>query len=154
MTDSMTNSNTSRRAAHSFMAEHPPAAPEDAVRYLTMKLAMETDSTDVRTDLERGTAPILIVDVRSKEAYEQAHVPGSISLPYRSINQTTTASIPTDTILVTYCWGPHCNAATKGALSFAALGYRVKEMIGGLEYWRHENLPLEGTLGYDAPVFG
>lgn len=152
----MSNANltTPRRPVHSFMAEHPPAAPPDAVRYLTMKLAMETDASDVRTDIARGTASVLIVDVRPKEAYEQAHVPGSISLPYRTINATTTAEIPTDTILVTYCWGPHCNAATKGALALASLGYRVKEMIGGLEYWRHENLPLEGTLGYDAPIFG
>jgi len=25
-------------------------------------------------------------------------------------------------------------------------------MIGGLEYWRHEGCPVEGTLGEDAPM--
>ena len=128
--------------------------PEDATRYLATKLAMETDSTDIRSDIDRGTARALIVDVRPREAYEQCRVPGALSLPYRSITSGTTAAIPKDTILVTYCWGPHCNASTKGALKLAALGYRVKEMIGGLEYWRRESLPVEGTLAHDAPLLG
>jgi rhodanese-related sulfurtransferase len=81
-------------------------------------------------------------------------MPGSISLPYRTISARTTAHLSKDTVLVTYCWGPHCNASTKGALALAALGFRVKEMLGGLEYWRRECLPVEGTLGYRAPLYG
>jgi rhodanese-related sulfurtransferase len=145
---------SARRATHSFMREHPPLAPADAVRYLTTKLAMETDSADLRTDIGRGTAAILIVDVRPRQAWEECHLPGSINLPYRSISPDSTRHIPRDAILVTYCWAPHCNASTKGALALSALGFQVKELIGGLEYWRHENLPLEGTLGYDAPIYG
>ena len=49
-----------------------------------------------------------------------------------------------DLPIVTYCWGPSCNAATKGAQRLAALGRQVREMIGGLEYWIREGNPTEG----------
>jgi rhodanese-related sulfurtransferase len=50
---------------------------------------------------------------------------------------------------VTYCWGPGCNGATKAALEFAKLGYPVKEMIGGFEYWAREGLPVETSGGIE-----
>jgi rhodanese-related sulfurtransferase len=46
--------------------------------------------------------------------------------------------VPAGTTVVTYCWGPGCNGATRAALAFARLGYPVKEMIGGYEYWVRE----------------
>jgi rhodanese-related sulfurtransferase len=47
-------------------------------------------------------------------------------------------------LLVTYCWGPSCNAATKGAMLLATHGRQVKELIGGIEYWIREGHPTEG----------
>src|SRR5215467_13756182 len=49
-----------------------------------------------------------------------------------------------DGLLVTYCWGPSCNAATKGAMLLATHGRQVKELIGGIEYWIREGHPTEG----------
>ena len=46
-----------------------------------------------------------------------------------------------------YCWGPGCNGATKAALQFSRLGYEVREMIGGFEYWAREGLPVEDDHG-------
>ena len=49
-----------------------------------------------------------------------------------------------DTVLVVYCWGPGCNGATKAAVKLSALGFPVKEMIGGIEYWEDkERYPVE-----------
>jgi hypothetical protein len=36
----------------------------------------------------------------------------------------------------------------------AKLGFAVKEMIGGLEYWRREGQPVQGTEGAAAPMHG
>jgi rhodanese-related sulfurtransferase len=69
-------------------------------------------------------------------------VPGAISLPYREIDAAAVSDFSGDDVVVTYCWGPGCNASTKAALRFANLGFRVKEMIGGIEYWRREGYPL------------
>jgi hypothetical protein len=56
--------------------------------------------------------------------------------------------------VVVRCWGPACNAAAKAAVRLAALGYAVKEMVGGLEYGRHEGHAVEGMRGDAAPFHG
>jgi rhodanese-related sulfurtransferase len=53
------------------------------------------------------------------------------------------AQYPRATAFVVYCAGPHCNGATKGAIRLARLGYRVKEMIGGITGWCDEGFSLE-----------
>ena len=50
---------------------------------------------------------------------------------------------PKDEIFVVYCWGPGCNGATKAAFKLSELGFAVKEMIGGIEYWEKEGYPTD-----------
>ena len=118
--------------------------------YFQNKLEHETDPSDVHSDLENGLDGFVIVDARSKLDFEEQHIPSAINIPYRSISPETTLSLPKNKILVLYCWGPGCNASTKAAVRFSELGYRVKEMIGGIEYWRREGYKLEGTKTKDT----
>src|SRR5712664_4166214 len=90
---------------------------------------------------------------RSPDAYARCHIPGAINLATRTISPETTASLPRDKVIVTYCWGPGCNGSTRAAAKLAALGFRVKEMIGGIGYWRKEGLPVEGSSPDDAPLY-
>lgn len=143
-----------RLGRFSFVNEHPPVDPEVAHAHFGARLAVETDPADVRLDLERSADRILLIDARSAEAYEACHVPGAINLPHRNISEKTTAAIDGDRTLVVYCWGPGCNAAQKAAARLAQLGFRVKEMIGGLEYWRREGHDVEGDEGTSAPLYG
>jgi len=133
-------------AHFSFVLETPAERPDRAREHFLSRLAVETDAWDVKTDLERGRRDFILIDTRSREDYERRHIAGAISLPYRTINEETTAHLPKDKVLVTYCWHPGCNSSTKGALKLAALGFRVKEMVGGLEYFIKEGGRVEGTL--------
>ena len=137
----------------SFVLEFPAATPEEARRHFAAKLSVEIDPYDVKTDLDRELKNFVFADVRSAEAYAECHAVGAISLPTRQISAETTRHLDQRVPIVTYCWGPGCNGSTKAALKLAALGFRVKEMIGGLEYWRHEGLPIEGTLGASASLY-
>ncbi|RIK30979.1 MAG: rhodanese [Chloroflexi bacterium] len=122
----------------------PAAAPADAHTFFSRKLSYETDPSDVHTDLANGVDGFIVLDVRSPEAYAQSHVPGARNLPHATIDATTTAGLDRETLLVVYCWGPGCNGATKSAIKLSALGFRVKEMIGGIEYWAEkEGYPVE-----------
>jgi rhodanese-related sulfurtransferase/ketosteroid isomerase-like protein len=112
-------------------------------QHFESKLAHETDCADVWKAIESGPRDFLIVDCRPAANYHKAHIPGSISLPWGEISAERVQELP-DALLVTYCWGPSCNAATKGAHRLAMLGREVKEMIGGLEYWIREGHPTEG----------
>jgi rhodanese-related sulfurtransferase len=75
---------------------------------------------------------------------------GAINIPYRSMNAETAANLPKEKLMVTYCSGPGCNGCNKGALKLASLGFRVKELIGGLEYWVKGSGQVEGTLDHEA----
>jgi rhodanese-related sulfurtransferase len=151
----MSNTQTATRTGtFSFVNEVAPADPETARAHFLSRLAVETDPADVKLDLERAPDRIHIVDVRSADDHEACRVPGSIHLPYRRLDEETTAGLDRQRTVVVYCWGPGCNAAQKGAARFAELGFSVKEMIGGLEYWRREGHPVEGTEGADAPLHG
>ncbi|MEF2964800.1 rhodanese-like domain-containing protein [Paenibacillus sp. M1] len=138
----------------SLVLETPAAAPEHIQRHYRNKLAMETDVADVRSDLEHGVKDFLLVDVRSEKAYEECHITGAVSLPAARINAESTAEFSKDRLIVVYCWGPACNGGTKGAARLAELGFQVKEMLGGIEYWRKEGGSVEGTLGKIAPLIG
>lgn len=145
---------TSRQTGFSFVNEHPPADPRDARAHFLARLSVETDPADVHLELERSPDRITVIDVRSSEAYESCRVPGAINIPHRTISKKTTASLDKNRTLVVYCWGPGCNAAQKGAAHLAGVGFRVKEMIGGLEYWRREGHEVEGSEGTSAPMAG
>jgi rhodanese-related sulfurtransferase len=47
---------------------------------------------------------------------------------------------------VTYCDSVGCNASTKGALKLAELGFQVKELIGGIDWWKRDGYPTESSL--------
>jgi rhodanese-related sulfurtransferase len=114
--------------------EHPALAPVAAAAHFAQRLATETDPDDLHTDLGRG-AEIVVLDARAPDAYRRGHLPGARSLPHRLVDAESTARLPRDALLVVYCAGPGCNAATKAAAKLSALGFAVKELIGGIEYW-------------------
>lgn len=131
----------------------PAAASDAAAAYFAAKGAYETDVADVAHDLQAGISGFLLVDVRDARAYEEAHLPGAVSLPAGRISSALAETLAPGTVLVLYCWGPACNGAAKAAARLAARGYPVKEMLGGIEYWRKEGCALEGTLREAAPLY-
>jgi rhodanese-related sulfurtransferase len=128
----------------------PPAAePTAAAEHFAARLSYEADCADVGADIAAGALGFVVVDCRSPELYEAAHIPGAVNIPHRRITaETVDELLAPDALLVTYCNGPHCNASTRGALRLAALGRRVKEMPGGMAGWTAEGLPVEtGLMG-------
>ncbi|RSN01195.1 sulfurtransferase [Nonomuraea sp. WAC 01424] len=125
----------------------PAAASAVAVAHFAGRLAFETDVSDVAADLAAGSPGVVVVDSRSRESWDQGHIQGAVHLPTAEIPARATALVPEGVTVVTYCWGPGCNGATRAALEFAKLGYPVKEMLGGFEYWAREGFPVETASG-------
>ena len=124
-----------------------PAAPAHAVAHFASRLAFEADVSDVHADLATAVSGLVVVDSRGAQAWEQGHIPGAVHLPTAEIAARAAELVHAGSVVVTYCWGPGCNGATKAALEFARLGYRVKEMIGGYEYWVREGFTAESAAG-------
>lgn len=131
-------------ADQSLVLMTPAASCEDAHAFFLNKLSHETDPSDVYADMKNGYADFVLIDVRSPKDYARSHATGAINLPHPRISAETTVQFAKDKLLVVYCWGPGCNGATKAAVKLSALGFRVKEMIGGIEYWEdRERYPVE-----------
>ena len=106
------------------------------------KLYFETDSWDLNAALKRGEN-VVVIDARSPEAYQEEHIPGAVNLPHRKMGEETTKHLDKAALFVTYCDGVGCNASTKGALRMAELGFRVKELIGGMDWWKRDGYRTE-----------
>ena len=116
---------------------------DEQLRHYEKKLAFETDSWDLKVALESGES-IIVIDARSPEAYQNEHIPGAINIPHRKMNEETTKHLDKTALVVIYCDGIGCNASTKGALNMTKLGYRVKELMGGLDWWKRDGHKTEG----------
>lgn len=123
---------------------------QEQIRHYEEKLRYETDSWDLNEALKKGEA-VFVIDARSAEAYQTEHIPGSMSLPHRLMTAETTSDLDKKVLYVTYCDGIGCNASTKGALNMTRLGFRVKELIGGIDWWKRDGYPTEKETGH-SPI--
>jgi rhodanese-related sulfurtransferase len=128
--------------AESMVRSVPAAGPTAAHAHFAPRLEVETDPSDLHNDLLAGVPGVVALDVRPLEAYERAHIPGARSFPYGEIDEQLTGTLGADDVHVVYCWPPACSAATGAGLRLARLGIPVKELIGGIEYWRREGYAL------------
>lgn len=126
----------------SSVLAYPPANPAQTADFMRAKLAYHADAWDVAEDLRQRIDAIVVIDTRSAELYAEGHIPGAQSFPHRLMDAASTADLDRSKVYITYCDGIGCNGSTKGAYKLAALGFTVKEMLGGLDFWRRDGHPV------------
>jgi len=114
------------------------------LEYYQNKLEYEMDSYDLFYALEKGE-DVVAIDTRQRAVYENEHIPGAINIPHREMNEETTRQLAKSKTYVCYCSGIGCNASTHGALNMTKLGFNVKELIGGIEWWKNDGHATEGS---------
>jgi rhodanese-related sulfurtransferase len=119
----------------------------DAVAFFASRLAFQTDVADVHAAFASGDPGFVLVDSRSTAAWAQGRIPGAVHVPTAEIPERAAVLLDQAVPVVTYCWGPGCNGATRAALALARLGYPVREMLGGMEYWTREGFAVETDAG-------
>jgi rhodanese-related sulfurtransferase len=119
------------------------ASPEIATAHFESQFTFETDCWDTHDAMHSGAPGFILLDVRSAALFDQGHVPGAVNLPHGKIIASRMSDYPKSTLFVTYCGGPHCNGAARGAARLARLGYPVKLMAGGVTGWIDEGFELQ-----------
>ena len=118
---------------------------EEQLNHYLNKLTYEADSWDLKLMLA-AKENVIVIDARSAQAYAAEHIPDAINIPHRQMSAETTAHLDKSALVVTYCDGIGCNASTKGAVAMTKLGFRVQELIGGLDWWKRDHHPtLSGS---------
>ncbi|OFI36881.1 sulfurtransferase [Arthrobacter sp. SW1] len=139
-----------QEAAHGSETPENFANDGSAAAYFKAKLRFEID---VMAVAEAPAGSLVVVDTRRRASWDHGHIPGAVHLPTAQIPERAPGLIPAGSHVVVYGWGPGCNGGTFAALAFAELGYRVQEMIGGIEYWARNGLPVETADGVTVREF-
>jgi rhodanese-related sulfurtransferase len=119
------------------------------IQYYEKKLAFEMDPSDLFEALNNGKN-IVVVDARRASGFEAEHIPGAINLPHREMTEEGTKQLDKEALYVVYCDGIGCNGSTRGSLNMSRLGFEVRELIGGIEWWKFDGYATEGTRAVEG----
>ena len=117
---------------------------EKQIEFYQNKLDFEMDPSDLFNALEKGES-IVPLDTRQSFGFNKDHIPGAINIPHRTMDENSTNLLDRTKTYVCYCDGIGCNASTKGALKMTKLGFKVKELFGGIEWWKFDGYATEGS---------
>jgi len=116
----------------------------EQIKHYQERLSYQWDSADLAEELEKNPK-IVVLDTRKVFAFKEEHIPGATSFPHRNMDKKNTTSLDKEMLYICYCDGIGCNGSTKGALKMAKLGFNVRELIGGLDWWKRDGYETEGT---------
>ena len=104
------------------------------VSFYENKLNFEINPWNLH-DALRKRDDVVVIDTRSQDAYGARHIPGALNISHKEMTSLNTNHLDKEALYVTYCDGVESDAATRGALNMTRLGFRVKELTGGLDQW-------------------
>ena len=81
-----------------------------------------------------GEENYILLDVRTREEYENAHIPGAICIPNETIGTEEIPALPDkDQLILVYCRSG--NRSKQASEKLAALGYTQVVEFGGIMDW-------------------
>lgn len=84
----------------------------------------------------------ILLDVRTKEEYQEKHIPGAVNLPNETIGTEEIPELPAkDQLILVYCRSG--NRSKQAAKKLAALGYTNINEFGGINDWTGDTVSGE-----------
>jgi glyoxylase-like metal-dependent hydrolase (beta-lactamase superfamily II) len=102
---------------------------------------------EVRERLERGARDLVLLDVRERDAFEAARLPGACNIPRGQLELRVDQELPDPTVRVlAYC--QYGKISTLAAATLRTMGYtRAVALDGGMEAWMKAGYPVERGPG-------
>ena len=82
---------------------------------------------------------VLIIDLRSREEFEQSHIAGAVNISYDDFDESS--PLPRNKLLVLYC--DRGSASLAKGRELVEEGYRVQSVAGGIHAYRGKYLVRE-----------
>lgn len=82
--------------------------------------------------MEKGEVTLL--DVRPRDEYETAHIPGAVSVPIEELAEQLSL-LPADSKIVAYCRGPYCLMAVRAIELLQAHGFKARHLDKSVHDW-------------------
>ena len=99
------------------------------------------DPQDAFDMVQSGDA--VLVDVRTEDAYAQAHLAGAMLVPLNQVAASADRLAATDRTIITYCSCPNEETSLAAADELIAGGFEdVLVLRGGIRGWAAEGLPM------------
>ena len=87
---------------------------------------------------------LVLINVLTPESFEREHIPGSINIPLRDINEETVAKLPRGKETIVYCGSFECMASPVAAQKLEELGFTtVVDYEGGMADWKEAGYSVE-----------
>ena len=85
---------------------------------------------------------VTLIDVRPREEYVAAHIPGAISVPLAELGKRL-GTLQKRRDVVAYCRGPYCVMALDAVDLLRRKGFRAHRMEQGVPEWRAQGWRVE-----------
>ena len=86
-----------------------------------------------------GTAETVLVDVRTRDEFDQGHIPGAILLPNTDIRDKAAQELPDkNAVILVYCRSG--NRSKTASQELIAMGYTQVYDFGGIIDWPYETV--------------
>ncbi len=105
---------------------------EKAQCFFSECLAFTLGPAELKSMMEQGNVTVL--DVRNKEDYIDAHIPGAVSIPKDELTDNLD-KLSKDKVTIVYCYNQQCHLGVRACLTLAEYGYPCMHMEGGFDTW-------------------
>ena len=117
----------------------------DRIQHYADKLKYETDSWDLNEAMQNGEG-VVVIDARSPEAFAEAHIPGAISFPHRTMNADSTADLDREALSCYILRRHRLQCLNKGCAQYGAVRISCERVDGRLGLVEARWLPYRNWL--------
>lgn len=111
-------------------------------------------SEQLKELLDSKAAGLALIDARTPQEYQEAHILGAVSIPLSALEKDASLlKFAKKTRLVFYCNGIKCGKSGKSALIARSLGYPdIAVYADGMPVWEEKGYPIYTGPDYDKTV--
>ncbi|WP_411730428.1 ArsR/SmtB family transcription factor [Peribacillus sp. CSMR9] len=92
--------------------------------------------SELKERMDKGEA--ILLDVRPLEEYEEAHIPGAVSMPIEELSEKL-STLPTNCDVIAYCRGCYCLMSVEAVELLRSKGFNAFRLEEDVHDWKLQN---------------